>query len=255
MVLLGFRGSGKSSTGNTVLGRKRFIQSAGQVQITTEIKAFKAYFNNTAYTVLDTPAISSKDDLDNILLEVDQKYNSDEKYFFLVMRVGRVQPKEINFWMGVLEVLGNMLHSRSAMIFTCVNELAINENNQETLTIDEYVQKSSSLNSLINTNNLKYFPVDNYAWSWERKNEFRHELVGSTPRATRSSNFLRSIEIMGSTRETSSSGTIDSSVSVSSRSSCIPLVVICIIALFELAIAIGIGYAIIKGVILFINTR
>ena len=177
--MLGYKGSGKSSTGNTLLGLKTFSGSADQ-----RIKASNTCINNKMYTVLDTPAVSSKDDVDNILFEVDQKYKSEEKYYFLVMRIGRVQPEEISLWKEVLEVGRVRFLSRSDVIFTYANALSIEESNQGTMTIQEYVGQNSSLKSLINTNYLKYFSVDNNAWSVEQKLEFKYELLASRTGST-----------------------------------------------------------------------
>ncbi|CAC5420887.1 unnamed protein product [Mytilus coruscus] len=162
IVLFGSLGSGKSSTGNSILGSKPFKIASGTIPITTKVETEIAYRDDLAIRVIDTPGLQKssdfsklKDDIKRILRD----HQTGNVTYALVIQVGRYTTEERQVIEDIFKKNKPFLKN-TIIIFTNREELN-DEENPADQTIDGWLQKNPSLLALIRTYKLKYRAFQN----------------------------------------------------------------------------------------------
>lgn len=162
IVLFGSLGSGKSSTGNSILGSKPFKIGIGTIPITTKIETEIAYRDKLAIRVIDTPGLQRSSDFSKLKDEVKRILRDNQTgnvTYALVIQVGRYTTEERQVIEEIFKKNKGFLKN-SFIIFTNREELNEEENLYDQ-TIDGWLQKNPSLLALIRTYKLKYRAFQN----------------------------------------------------------------------------------------------
>uniref|UniRef100_A0A8C9V1F3 GTPase IMAP family member 8 n=1 Tax=Scleropages formosus TaxID=113540 RepID=A0A8C9V1F3_SCLFO len=125
LVLLGRRGSGKSSCGNTILGAKVFQSFLSTTPVTRECEEHSTHIQGRKVTVIDTP-----DFFDDFLPDPDfhvkkciSMVGQESSVFLLVIQLGRFTEGEKKIVTQIQEVFGFSIMQNMIVLFSYGDDL------------------------------------------------------------------------------------------------------------------------------------